>query len=95
MKARKIFCVVAYDIQNDKKRNKVSKSLEEFGVRINLSVFECMLTSSQLNKLQIKTAKLIDPQTDLIVYYTICVDCYTKIRYQPEQKKVYHKIKIL
>ena len=48
MKARKTLCVVAYDISDDKRRLKVVKILEKSGIRINYSVFECMLTRTQL-----------------------------------------------
>jgi CRISPR-associated protein Cas2 len=42
-RAKRLFCVIAYDIQDDRKRAKVSKLLEKHGYRINFSVFECML----------------------------------------------------
>lgn len=59
-----------------------------YGGRINLSVFECMLTDSQLKRLQQEIAGLIDAATDQIAYYTLCVDCFSKILYQPEHKRV-------
>ena len=48
MKARKRFVVIAYDITKTKTRNSVVKKVLRYGGRINLSVFECMLTDSQL-----------------------------------------------
>ena len=32
---------VAYDITDDKRRNRVAKILKDFGTRIQYSVFEC------------------------------------------------------
>jgi len=70
----------------DKKRNKIAKLLEDLGARINFSVFECMITQSQLNRLQKDIEKYVDKNTDTVVYYTLCVDCFTKIVVQPELK---------
>lgn len=88
MKARKRFVVIAYDITKTKTRTRVVKKVLKYGGRINLSVFECMLTDSQFKRLQEEIAKLIDSATDQIAYYTLCVDCFSKILYQPERKRV-------
>ena len=88
MKARKRFGVIAYDITHTKMRNKVVKLVLKYGGRVNLSVFECMLTDSQLVRLQADIGKLIDPKTDQIAYYSLRMDCYTKILYQPERETV-------
>lgn len=83
VRAKKIFCVVAYDISDDKRRMKVVKTMEKLGVRINYSVFECMLTRAQLEMLQKEIASLINKKEDTVVYYPICVQCFSKIIYQP------------
>jgi CRISPR-associated protein Cas2 len=85
MVAKKKFVLIAYDIAKDKARNKIAKQLENYGARINLSVFECMLTEMQLEKLQVSIANKIDTKTDTIVYYTICVNCFTKITKLPDK----------
>ena len=88
MRARKKFVVIAYDITKTKIRNKVVKLVLKYGGRVNLSVFECMLTDSQLEKLQGDIGKLIDTKTDQLAYYTLCVDCFTKIVYQPARNRL-------
>ena len=47
-RTRKALVVVAYDIVSDKRRNKMVKFLEQYGKRINYSVFECLVLKSQL-----------------------------------------------
>lgn len=84
--ARKRFVVVAYDIADEKRRNRVVKILEAGGIRINYSVFECFLTESRLAKLQEQIADVIEKQSDTVVYYLLCVNCYTKIVYQPDRR---------
>ena len=87
MKARKKFVVIAYDITSDKRRRKVEKAVKKYGGRVNLSVFECMLTESQLEKLKSDILKLVDAKTDQVAYYTLCMDCFAHIVYHPERKR--------
>ena len=86
METKKIFCVIAYDVSDDKRRAKVVKILERYGARVNFSVFECMLTPIQLQTVKSSILSLLDVRSDSVVYYTICLNCYTKIDYQPPKK---------
>jgi CRISPR-associated protein Cas2 len=71
-------CIIAYDISNDRKRDKVSKLLGRYGTRANYSVFECALTDSQLEDLREEILLLIDEQTDRVLFYPICKNCFMK-----------------
>jgi CRISPR-associated protein Cas2 len=82
---RKHLYIIAYDISKDKNRNQAARLLEEAGGRrINLSVFECMFSPAQLNKVWPEIEKLLDPKTDQAAAYPVCKTCYTKTRYLPE-----------
>lgn len=83
MKQRKKLYVVAYDLQDDRSRNKVAKLLGRYGVRVNFSVFECLFTERQLQSLLERMEKLMDKRTDRIIFYPICLNCYTGIIRQP------------
>lgn len=74
----KQFVVVAYDITNDKRRQKIAKALETYGIRSNFSVFECVITESQLKAMQVKLNKIADPHSDCILYYYLCKLCVGK-----------------
>lgn len=87
MRVRKKFVVKAYDIVMNRRRNKVVKAVMKYGGRVNLSVFECMLTDSQLEALERELWRLIDPKTDQVVIYPLCLDCYARIRYLPLKKE--------
>lgn len=95
MRAKKNFIVIAYDISDDRRRNHVVKLLEKVGLRINLSVFECLLTDGQYAKLQNDISKKIKVKEDLVIYYPICLDCYSKIVYQPDQKRKFEKVLVI
>jgi CRISPR-associated protein Cas2 len=94
-KAKRIFCVIVYDIQEDRKRTKISKLLEKYGCRINYSVFECVLTEKQYEALRKQIKNKINPKEDSVVYYPICVDCFTKIVYQPQKQNTVHIVNII
>ncbi|NPA44864.1 MAG: CRISPR-associated endonuclease Cas2 [Chlorobi bacterium] len=71
--------LIAYDISKNKIRNKIADTLSQYGERINLSVFECMLTHVQINNLTEKLEEIIE-KTDSIKIYFICSTCYSKSR---------------
>lgn len=74
----KQFVIVAYDISDNKRRSKIAKILEKYGVRCNFSVFECILTESQANALKIRLNKIASPRMDCILYYYLCKSCIEK-----------------
>lgn len=95
MRAKKNFVVVAYDVADDRRRSYVVNILEKVGVRINYSVFECLLTDAEFKKLQQRVGEKINSRDDRIVYYVVCVNCYTKIVYQPDRKIKYTKVTVI
>lgn len=95
VRAKKIFCVVAYDIQSDRHRARISKVLEKYGVRVNYSVFECMFTQLQFLKVQEMLLKQMQDREDSVIFYPICVNCFTKIVHYPKRRKPPQKIQIV
>ncbi len=80
---RKHFYVVAYDIADTKRRAKVVKLLEGLGLRVNFSVFECMLTKTQYETMCEQLRKLVVAREDQINIYPICTECFARIVYYP------------
>ncbi len=94
MRARRIFCVIAYDISLAKRRNKLVKLLEPYGRRINRSVYECMFTEVQFKHLKEQIAVMLSAGKDQVVIYPICVSCYTRAVYIPEIKTDYKVVNL-
>jgi CRISPR-associated protein Cas2 len=69
-----MFYIVSYDIPNDRKRNKVTKTLLDFGARVQYSVFECILDSKLLEKMTTKLAKMVSDE-DSVRIYALCAKC--------------------
>ena len=65
--------IVAYDISDDKKRNKLSTLLNNYGIRVQYSLYEIEINKTKLKHLinKIKEQKLFDTQSDSIRFYYI------------------------
>ncbi len=69
-----MFYVVSYDIPDDRKRDRVSKILLDFGARVQYSVFECILDGKLLEKMIAKLSKIISDE-DSVRIYALCAKC--------------------
>lgn len=75
-----MFYLVTYDITDDQRRTKVAKILEDFGDRVQYSVFEMEIErSEQLDEMQGRLNRVIDPASDSVRIYFLCQGCRTKI----------------
>jgi CRISPR-associated protein Cas2 len=70
--------LITYDIENNKRRKKVSDELEAYGYRVNFSVFECELNKTKMKNLVKKLEELIDKKKDSLRFYHLCENCVPK-----------------
>jgi CRISPR-associated protein Cas2 len=75
------YYVICYDISKTKNRSKVADILEEYGVRVNKSVFECTLSSRQKEDMFAKIEPWVDPESDNILCYPLCKSCIDRASY--------------
>lgn len=71
--------VVSYDIPSDRRRTKLAHALEDFGRRVQLSVFECLLEEDQLQRMKWKIDRLVDAEEDSVRIYRLCGGCAPKM----------------
>jgi CRISPR-associated protein Cas2 len=71
--------VVSYDIESDRRRTKIAKTLEDFGQRVQFSVFECRLNPKDLVRMQERVEELINRKTDSLIIYRLCESCTPEI----------------
>lgn len=64
--------LVIYDIADPKCLRRVARLMEDFGVRLQDSVFDCWLSPSQLARLQAKMLPLIHLGEDSVRYIPLC-----------------------
>lgn len=73
--------LISYDVSNDRIRNKIAKELENFGKRVQYSVFECRISELQLHKLYSSLVKLMqEDDAGNIRIYSICAKCEQKLQ---------------
>jgi len=77
-----MFVVVTYDITDDRRRLQVSDELQNFGARVNFSVFECHLEPESLSELKKRLVEKIEPSEDNVRYYILCDACLKKVEVQ-------------
>ena len=68
-----------YDIVDNKRRNKMVKCLEAYGVRVQKSAFEALLNRRQYEKMLQESSILIDEAVDSLRVYVLddIIDVYT------------------
>ena len=71
--------LVAYDIRHPRRLRKVAKACEDFGIRVEYSVFECDLNEALFTQLWERIQAEIDPAEDAVLAYRICGSCVPRI----------------
>ena len=66
------FYVICFDVHDDKRLRLISNEMENFGVRVQRSVFECHLETVQLQELKQRLSDLMEPSEDQVRYYRLC-----------------------
>ncbi len=71
---------VAYDITDNNRRIRVAKILQDFGTRIQYSVFECNTDRRAFLRLQHRLQNTIDTTEDSLTFYHLCTTCEKQIK---------------
>lgn len=69
-----MFVLVSYDVSTTEKAGRrrlrrVAKVCKNFGQRVQLSVFECIVDPAQWTRLRQMLVDIIDPETDSLRFY--------------------------
>jgi CRISPR-associated protein Cas2 len=73
------FYLVSYDILDDKRRTKVASLLQDYGQRVQLSVFEVWLDNALQQELLDKLRQRIKLEEDSVRLYGLCAACQKKV----------------
>lgn len=76
---KQFIVLMIYDIVDNKRRNRMVKCLEAYGVRVQKSAFEALLTRRQYDKMLSESSRLIDEAVDSLRVYVLddIIDVYT------------------
>ncbi len=67
----KMLILIAYDIRDDKRLRRVAGVCEDFGLRVQYSLFECHLDQDAFNALWLALIGEIDEEEDRLVAYRL------------------------
>lgn len=78
--------LITYDVNTETpagrvRLRKVAKACQNYGQRVQNSVFECLVDTARLKQLQINLEKLIDPKTDSLRYYHLGDDWKKRVEH--------------
>jgi CRISPR-associated protein Cas2 len=68
---RQMLTLVAYDICNQRRLARVASVCEDFGVRVQYSIFECRLEPNEFERFWSKLLDTIDQKEDRVVAYSL------------------------
>ena len=74
-----MFVIVSYDIPETKRRTRVMKLMKNYGRHVQFSVFECDLTSTQLEELRRRLKALLHPPMDNVRLYFLAENDVARI----------------
>ncbi len=80
--------VISYDIVDDRRRNRVAKTLLDYGARVQYSVFE-IDDLEKVSEIEEKLSALINITEDSIRFYQICQGCGKKKKIMGKDKSPY------
>jgi len=63
--------IVTYDIRNPKRLRKVFKACKDYGMHLQLSVFECDLTAAEKIDFESRLKGLIDSTEDQVLFISL------------------------
>jgi CRISPR-associated protein Cas2 len=72
---KEMLTLLAYDISDQKRLARVARVCEDFGVRVQYSVFECRLEEAEFTEFWLRLLSKIDEDEDRIVAYKIDARC--------------------
>lgn len=67
--------IVAYDISDPKRLRRVAKIMQDYGQRVQKSIFEVSLTYAVFKKMKFQIDNTINPAEDGVKYFPLCEKC--------------------
>lgn len=72
--------LVCHDISDDKLRGRLSDRLLDYGVRIQESVFECLLDEEMLERMITDLGRMPLAASEKVRIYSVCRRCVQQVR---------------
>ena len=76
---------IAYDIASPKRWRQVYRIVRGYGGRLQFSVFECLVSETQLEQLRERLDQVINHQEDRLLIARLCTRCSEQVELVGEQ----------
>jgi CRISPR-associated protein Cas2 len=76
---------IAYDIREPKRWRRVYRIVKGYGGRLQFSVFECLLSETQLAELREKLDPILDHAKDRLMIARLCPPCGEGVEFWGER----------
>lgn len=78
--------LITYDVNTEtkageKRLRKVAKRCQDYGQRVQNSVFECLIDAAQLKQLKHDLVKLIEPEKDSLRFYYLGNEWHNRVEH--------------
>ena len=70
--------MICYDIADPERLRRTAKILENFGIRIQKSFFQCEMSIENLKKLEREILSVVKTKKDRLFIYPLCEACSKK-----------------
>jgi CRISPR-associated protein Cas2 len=70
---------VCYDVADDRRRQRLSDVLLDFGTRVQESVFQCLLDPALAEEMMARVQRTIEPSADKVHVVSVCETCAEKV----------------
>lgn len=64
--------IVAYDIANPSRLNRIAKVIKDYGVRVQKSMFEITVDHTSFSEMKARVEKIIESSENGVKYFPIC-----------------------
>ncbi len=72
--------IIAYDVPDDRRRRKLADALENFGDRVQYSVFEVITRDKDFEVILKRIESIIVSDEDSVRLYPLCEGCVGKVK---------------
>jgi CRISPR-associated protein Cas2 len=67
--------VIAYDIRDPRRLLRIAKIMEDYGTRVQRSIFEAHLPAPVFRAMRLRVEEVIAPEEDGVKYFHLCRKC--------------------
>ncbi len=67
--------IVAYDIADPKRLQRIAKIMKDYGVRVQKSIFEVEITEMSFREMRRRAELNLEPSVDGVKFFPLCERC--------------------